>query len=100
MFLAARERTYADERKTLSPNALFFSRRERRRIAGGDSRDLRTDVRGYRPRRDDLDVGEYQARFGPTLTSEDVAKATVELVSSADPPGAYLLTSAGLSALA
>ena len=52
-------------------------------------------------RRDDLDVGEYQARFGPTLTSEDVAKATVELVSSAEyAPGAYLLTSAGLSALA
>jgi NAD(P)-dependent dehydrogenase (short-subunit alcohol dehydrogenase family) len=49
-------------------------------------------------RRDGLDVGEYLARFGPGLTPDEVGKATVDLVTSAEyEPGAYLLTSAGLS---
>jgi NAD(P)-dependent dehydrogenase (short-subunit alcohol dehydrogenase family) len=52
-------------------------------------------------RRDGLDVGEYLARFGPGLTQGEVGKATVELVTSAEyTPGAYLLTSAGLTPVA
>lgn len=51
-------------------------------------------------RRDGLDIGEYLARFGPGLTPEEVGKATVEVVTSADyTPGAYLLTPAGLTSL-
>jgi NAD(P)-dependent dehydrogenase (short-subunit alcohol dehydrogenase family) len=49
-------------------------------------------------RRAGLDVDEYLARFDPGLTGEDVGKATVDLVSSAEyAPGAYLLTPAGLT---
>jgi NAD(P)-dependent dehydrogenase (short-subunit alcohol dehydrogenase family) len=49
-------------------------------------------------RRDGLDVGEYLACVGPGLTADEVATATVDLVTSADyGPGAYLLTSAGLT---
>jgi NAD(P)-dependent dehydrogenase (short-subunit alcohol dehydrogenase family) len=49
-------------------------------------------------RRDGIDVDEYLARFGPGLTPEEVGKATVELVTSAEyAPGAYLLTPEGLS---
>ena len=52
-------------------------------------------------RRDGLDVNEYLARVGPGLTAEDVGKATVDLVTSAEhAPGAYLLTRAGLTAAA
>jgi hypothetical protein len=48
-------------------------------------------------RREDLDVDEYLARSGPGLTPEDIGKATVDLVASAEyAPGAYLLTPAGL----
>ena len=37
-------------------------------------------------------------RSGPGLTPEDVGKATVDLVTSAEyAPGAYLLTTAGLT---
>src|SRR5262245_27123772 len=53
-------------------------------------------VAGY-ARRDGLDVGEFLERFGPTLTPEDVGKATVGLVSSDEQPaGPYLLSAAGL----
>jgi NAD(P)-dependent dehydrogenase (short-subunit alcohol dehydrogenase family) len=49
-------------------------------------------------RRDGLDVDEYLARFGPGLTAEEVGKATVDLVSSAEHgSGAYLLTPAELA---
>jgi NAD(P)-dependent dehydrogenase (short-subunit alcohol dehydrogenase family) len=49
-------------------------------------------------RREGLDVQEYLTRSGPGLTPEDVGKATVDLVASADyAPGAYLLTPAGLT---
>jgi hypothetical protein len=49
-------------------------------------------------RRDGLEVGDYLARMGPGLTAEDVGKATVDLVTSAEhAAGAYLLTPAGLS---
>jgi NAD(P)-dependent dehydrogenase (short-subunit alcohol dehydrogenase family) len=49
-------------------------------------------------RRESLGVDEYLARSGPGLTTEDVGKATVELVTSAEfAPGAYLLTPAGLT---
>jgi NAD(P)-dependent dehydrogenase (short-subunit alcohol dehydrogenase family) len=51
-------------------------------------------------RREDLTVDEYLDRFGPTLSADDVAKATLELVRSAVyPSGPYLLTTAGLSPL-
>ncbi len=51
--------------------------------------------------RDGLDVGEYLERFGSGLTPEDVGKATVDLVTSAEyAPGAYLLTPAGLNPVA
>ncbi len=51
-------------------------------------------------RRDGLDIGEYLARFGPGLTPEEVGKATVEVVTSAEyTPGAYLLTPAGLTSV-
>jgi NAD(P)-dependent dehydrogenase (short-subunit alcohol dehydrogenase family) len=54
-------------------------------------------VAGY-ARRDGVDVDEYLAGFGPGLTPEEVGKATVDLLSSTEhPPGAYLLTSAGLT---
>ena len=47
--------------------------------------------------RDGRDVGEYLADIGPTLTPDDVGKATIELLTSAEyGPGAYLLTAAGL----
>jgi len=56
-------------------------------------------VAGY-ARRDGLDVGEFLERFGPTLTPEDVGKATVGLVTSDErPSGPYLLTAAGLAPL-
>ena len=49
-------------------------------------------------RREGLDVEEYLTRSGPGLTPDDVGKATVDLVTSADyAPGAYLLTTAGLT---
>jgi NAD(P)-dependent dehydrogenase (short-subunit alcohol dehydrogenase family) len=49
-------------------------------------------------RRDGLEVGEYLARFGRGLTPEEVGKATVGLVTSAEhAPRAYLLTTAGLT---
>ena len=49
-------------------------------------------------RRDGLDVDEYLSALGPGLTPEDVGKATVDLVASAEyAPGAYLLTPAGLT---
>jgi NAD(P)-dependent dehydrogenase (short-subunit alcohol dehydrogenase family) len=49
-------------------------------------------------RRAGLDVGEFLEHFGPTLTPEDVGKATVGLVTSAEhAPGPYLLSSAGLA---
>jgi NAD(P)-dependent dehydrogenase (short-subunit alcohol dehydrogenase family) len=49
-------------------------------------------------RRDGLDLGEYLARLGPGVTPEEVGKATVDLVTSAErEPGAYLLTPAGLT---
>ena len=49
-------------------------------------------------RRDGLDVDDYLARSAPALSPEDVGKATIDLVGSAEyAPGAYLLTSAGLS---
>jgi NAD(P)-dependent dehydrogenase (short-subunit alcohol dehydrogenase family) len=49
-------------------------------------------------RRADLDVSAYVARFGPVLTDEEVGKATVDLVTSAEyAPGAVLLTAAGLA---
>jgi NADP-dependent 3-hydroxy acid dehydrogenase YdfG len=52
-------------------------------------------------RRDGLDVAGYLERTGPGLAPEDVGKATVDLVASPEhAPGAYLLTPAGLSALA
>ena len=49
-------------------------------------------------RRDGLDVDEFVTRSGPGLTPEDVGKATVDLVNSAEyVPGAYALTAAGLA---
>jgi NAD(P)-dependent dehydrogenase (short-subunit alcohol dehydrogenase family) len=49
-------------------------------------------------RREGLGVDEYLTRSGPGLTPEDVGKATVDLVTSAEhAPGAYLLTPAGLT---
>jgi NAD(P)-dependent dehydrogenase (short-subunit alcohol dehydrogenase family) len=49
-------------------------------------------------RREGLDVDEYLTQSGPGLTPEDVGKATVDLVSSADyASGAYLLTPSGLT---
>jgi NAD(P)-dependent dehydrogenase (short-subunit alcohol dehydrogenase family) len=54
-------------------------------------------VAGY-ARRDGLEVGEYLTRLGPGLAPEDVGKAAVDLVTSAEfGPGAYLLTAAGLN---
>lgn len=45
-----------------------------------------------------LGVEEHLANFGPVLTVEDVGKATLDLVTSAEhAPGAYLLTAAGLA---
>ena len=56
-----------------------------------------TAVAAY-ARRDSVDVDAYLARSGPGLSPEDVGKATVDLVVSGEyAPGAYLLTSAGLS---
>jgi NAD(P)-dependent dehydrogenase (short-subunit alcohol dehydrogenase family) len=56
-----------------------------------------TAVAAY-ARREGLDVQEYLTRSGPGLTPEDVGKATVDLVASAEyAPGAYLLTPAGLT---
>ena len=56
-----------------------------------------TAVAAY-ARRDGIDVDEYLERFGPGLSAEEVGKATVDLVASAEyTPGAYLLTPAGLS---
>ena len=50
--------------------------------------------------RDGVDVDEYMERFGPGLTPEEVGKATVGLVTSAEyASGAYLLTAGGLSAV-
>ena len=47
-------------------------------------------------RRDGLDVDEFVTRSGPGLTPEDVGKATVDLVNSAEyVPGAYAPTAAG-----
>jgi NAD(P)-dependent dehydrogenase (short-subunit alcohol dehydrogenase family) len=49
-------------------------------------------------RREGLDVDEFVTRSGPGLTPEDVGKATVDLVTSAEyAPGAYLLTTSGLA---
>jgi len=49
-------------------------------------------------RRDGVDVDEYLARFGPGPAPEEVGKATVDVVTSAEyAPGAYLLTPAGLT---
>ena len=51
-------------------------------------------------RRDGIRVDEFLERFGPVLTAEGVGKAVVDLVASPDyTPGAYLLTTAGLSGL-
>ena len=48
-------------------------------------------------RREGLDVGEFVTQAGPGLTPEDVGKATVDLVTSAEyAPGAFLLSTAGL----
>ena len=50
-------------------------------------------------RRDGLSVDEYVARAGPGLTPGQVGTATVELVASDEhPAGAYLLSTAGLTA--
>jgi NAD(P)-dependent dehydrogenase (short-subunit alcohol dehydrogenase family) len=60
--------------------------------------ELGSDAVAAYARRDGVEVDEYLARFGPGLTGEDVGKATVDLVSSAEhAPGAYLLTPAGLT---
>jgi NAD(P)-dependent dehydrogenase (short-subunit alcohol dehydrogenase family) len=49
-------------------------------------------------RREGLGVDEFVTRSGPGLTPEDVGKAAVDLVTSAEhAPGAYLLTTAGLA---
>jgi NAD(P)-dependent dehydrogenase (short-subunit alcohol dehydrogenase family) len=49
-------------------------------------------------RRDGLDVDEYLERFGQGLMAEDVGKATLDLVASAEyAPGAYLLSPSGLN---
>jgi NAD(P)-dependent dehydrogenase (short-subunit alcohol dehydrogenase family) len=49
-------------------------------------------------RREGIDVDEYIERTGPGLTPDEVAKATVDLVSTAEyASGAYRLTPAGLS---
>jgi NAD(P)-dependent dehydrogenase (short-subunit alcohol dehydrogenase family) len=51
-------------------------------------------------RRDGIGVDEYLRRFGPVLTPDEVAQATVDLVASPESAsGAYLLTTAGLSRL-
>jgi NAD(P)-dependent dehydrogenase (short-subunit alcohol dehydrogenase family) len=56
-----------------------------------------TAVTAY-ARREGLEVDEFVTRLGPGLTPEDVGKATVDLVTSAEyVPGAYLLTTAGLA---
>jgi NAD(P)-dependent dehydrogenase (short-subunit alcohol dehydrogenase family) len=56
-------------------------------------------VAGY-ARRDGIDIDDYLQRFGPGLTPQEVGKAAVDLVTSTEhPPGAYLLTPAGLSPL-
>ena len=58
-----------------------------------------TAVAAY-ARRDGLEVDEFIERVGPGLEPEDVGKATLDIVASAEPgPGAYLLTTAGLSPL-
>jgi len=62
--------------------------------------DLGSDAVAAYARRDGLDVDEFLDRFGPTLTPDDVGKATVGLVTSAEhAPGPYLLTAAGLAPL-
>jgi hypothetical protein len=49
-------------------------------------------------RREGIDVDEYLTRSGPGLTPDEVGKATVDLLTSAEyPSGAYLLTTAGLA---
>jgi NAD(P)-dependent dehydrogenase (short-subunit alcohol dehydrogenase family) len=50
------------------------------------------------PRPGSLEVDEYIERVGPGLEPEDVGKATLDIVASADhAPGANPLTPAGLS---
>jgi NAD(P)-dependent dehydrogenase (short-subunit alcohol dehydrogenase family) len=56
-----------------------------------------TAVAAY-ARRDGLDLDDYLDGFGPVLTPEQVGKATLDVVNSNQySPGAYLLTTAGLS---
>jgi NAD(P)-dependent dehydrogenase (short-subunit alcohol dehydrogenase family) len=50
--------------------------------------------------RDGLQIDEFIERAGPGIEPEDVGKATLDIVASADrAPAAYLLTPAGLSPL-
>ena len=54
---------------------------------------------GY-ARRQGVEVGDFLAGFGPTLTTEHVGRAITDLASRPDEAsGAYLLTPAGLSAV-
>jgi NAD(P)-dependent dehydrogenase (short-subunit alcohol dehydrogenase family) len=54
-------------------------------------------VAGY-ARHQGVDVEDFLAGFGPTLTTEQVGRAITELTSSShEASGAYLLTPAGLS---
>ena len=86
----------ADESQRAGLGLRFFSLLPRLTPATGLGSEA---VAGY-ARRDGLDVGEFLDRFGPTLTPEDVGKATVGLVTSAEAaPGPYLLTAAGLAPL-
>ena len=51
-------------------------------------------------RRNDMTVEQYLEDVGPSITPEDVGKATIELVSAEEhEAGAFLLTPAGLSPL-
>lgn len=51
-------------------------------------------------RRDGISVDAYLERFGPGLTAEDVGRTTVDMVAAPEyAPGAYLLTTAGVSLL-
>jgi NAD(P)-dependent dehydrogenase (short-subunit alcohol dehydrogenase family) len=62
--------------------------------------ELGSDAVAAYARRDGLEVSEFLQGFGPTVTPEDVGKATVGLVTSPEhEPGPYLLTAAGLAPL-
>jgi len=86
----------ADESERAGLGIRFISLLPRLTPATG----LGSDAVAAYARRDGLDLGEYLERLGPGLTPEDVGKATVDLVTSAEhAAGPYLLSTAGLAPL-